>query len=104
MARKHRLALSDLTLRAADAERSAYRWCTAEARGSPSARTLAAVYASVYLDRARLLRFVDLRVLDDERLDWALTLIRGYAENAVRVPWARAVALAALYDLYDEND
>ncbi len=84
----------------AEAERRAYRWCTGEARGSLSARALAAVYASTYLDGAQLLRFADLRVLDDERLDWALTLIRGYVEGQLEIPWARAVALAALYELY----
>jgi hypothetical protein len=94
----------DLALKAAEAERCAYRWCTAEARGSLSARTLAAVYASVYLDRARLLCFADLRVLDDERLEWAITLMRAYAEGALQVPWARAIALAALYDLYTDYD
>lgn len=88
----------------AQAERCAYRWCTGEARGSPSARALAAVYASAYLDGARLLRFADLRVLDDERLEWALALIRGYVEGALDVPWARAVALAALYELYPAPD
>ncbi|MCB1715432.1 MAG: hypothetical protein KDK04_22230 [Candidatus Competibacteraceae bacterium] len=104
MSQDHRPVLDNLTQRAAEAERCAYRWCTAEARGSLSARTLATVYASIHLDQARLLRFADLRVLDDKRLEWALTLIRGYVEGAIRVPWARAVALAALYDLYSDND
>ncbi|GEM_PF-2440425 len=84
----------------AQAERLVYRWCTGEARGSHSARALAAVYASTYLDGERLWRLADLRVLDDERLEWALTLIRGYVEGRLHVPWARAVALAALYDLH----
>jgi hypothetical protein len=88
----------------ADAERHAYRWCTGEARGSHSARALAAVYASTYLNGARLLRFADLKVLDDERLEWALALIRGYVEGGMEVPWARAVALAALYELYPAPD
>lgn len=88
----------------AEAERHAYRWCTGEARGSHSARALAAVYASTYLDGARLLRFADLKVLDDERLEWALALIRGYVEGGLEVPWARAVALAALYELYPAPD
>ena len=84
----------------AEAEQRVYRWCTGEARGSHSARALAAVYASTYLDGARLWRLADLRVLDDERLEWALALIRGYVEGQLQVPWARAVALAALYELY----
>lgn len=91
----------------AQAERLVYRWCTGEARGSHSARTLAAVYASTYLDETRLWRLSDLRVLDDERLEWALTLIRGYVEGRLHIPWARAVALAALYDLHltvDDKD
>jgi hypothetical protein len=85
------------------AEALIYAWCTREARGSPSARALAAVYASTYLDSARLLRFTDLRVLDDTRLQWAITLIKGYVEQAIVVPWARAVALVALYDLIPDE-
>ena len=92
--------LSELVMSAAEAERRTYHWCTGEGRGSHSARALAAVYASTYLDGARLLRFADLRALDDEHLGWALTLIRAYVEGALSVPWARAVALAALYELY----
>ena len=45
-------------------ERFVYDWCTAEARGTPSARALAAIYASTYMADARLLGFVDLRALD----------------------------------------
>lgn len=82
-----------------EVERLVYVWCTQEARGTPSARALAAVYASTYMDNARLLHFQDLRALDDTRMAWALALIRGYVEGALRVPWARAVALVALYDL-----
>lgn len=96
--------LSKSALSPVEVERRAYRWCTGEARGSHSARALAAVYASTYLDGARLLRFADLKVLDDERLEWALALIRGYVAGGLRVPWARAVALAALYELYPASD
>ena len=88
-----------------EAEALVYAWCTREGRGTPSARALAAVYASTYLDGSRLLRFIDLRTLDDTRLQWAITLIKGYVEGGIVVPWARAVALVALYDLIpDEAD
>ena len=88
-----------------EVERLVYNWCTSESRGTDSARALATIYASTYLDGARLLRFADLRALDDIRLKWALTLIQGYVEGTVRVPWPRAVALVALYDLIpDELD
>ena len=97
-------AIDDLVTQAAEAEQCAYRWCTKEARGSHSARTLAAVYASIYLDEAYLLRFADLRVLDDTRFEWAMTLIRGYVEGAISVPWDKVVALTALYDLYPPAD
>lgn len=89
-----------VTLTPDQAERRIYQWCTGEARGSLSARTLAAVYASTYLDNARLWHLADLKVLDDERLEWALTLIRGYVEGRLHIPWARAIALASLYDLH----
>ena len=96
--------VNDLVVRAAEAEQCAYRWCTKEARGSHSARTLAAVYASIYMDQACLLRFADLRVLDDTRFEWAMTLIRGYVEGAINVPWDKVVALSALYDLYPPSE
>ncbi|HMV38689.1 hypothetical protein [Plasticicumulans sp.] len=80
-------------------ERFVYDWCTAEARGTPSARALAAIYASTYMADARLLGFVDLRALDETRLNWALNLIRAYVEGDFTAPWPRAVALCALYDL-----
>ena len=96
--------VDDLVTQAAKAEQCAYRWCTKEARGTHSARTLAAVYASIYLDQACLLRFADLRVLDDTRLEWAMTLIRAYVEGAVSVPWDKVVALTALYDLHPPSD
>lgn len=82
-----------------EAEKLVYEWCTRESRGAPSARALAAIYASSYLEHMPLLRFMELRALDDVRLEWALALIRGYVEGKVNVPWPRAVALAALYDL-----
>lgn len=84
-------------------ERLVYNWCTTESRGTESARALAAIYASLYMDQARLLRFIDLQALDDIRLEWALTLIKGYVEGEISVPWARAVALVALYDLLPEE-
>lgn len=80
-------------------ERLVYNWCTREARGSPSGRALAAVYASTYIDGVPLVCFRELRTLDDTRMKWAVTLIHGYVEGTLRVPWARAVALVALYDL-----
>ncbi len=89
--------MSDLDTQAV--EPLVYNWCTAEARGTPSARALAAIYASSYLEDAPLLRFADLRSLDDTRFGWAMSLIKGYVEGRVKVPWARAVALVALYDL-----
>ena len=67
--------------------------------GTPSARALAAIYASTYMADARLLGFVDLRALDETRLNWALNLIRAYVEGDFTAPWPRAVALCALYDL-----
>ncbi len=82
-----------------DIESHVYDWCTREARGSPSARALAAIYASTYMDSVPLVNFRDLRALDDTRMDWAVKLIRGYVEGSVQVPWPRAVALVALYDL-----
>lgn len=88
----------------AEAEKLIYNWCTCEARGSPSAQALAAVYASTYMDGSRLLRMSNLRVLDDKRLDWALALIRGYVDGVVTIPWARAVALVALYDLFPAEE
>ncbi|MFO1351969.1 MAG: hypothetical protein U1F68_15350 [Gammaproteobacteria bacterium] len=88
----------------AEAEQLIYRWCTGEARGSHSAQALAAVYASTYLDGARLLCFTHLRALDDVRLEWALALIRGYVDGSLAVPWPRAVALAALYDLVPDGE
>jgi len=51
-----------------------------------------------------LLRFADLRVLDDKRLEWAITLIRAYVEGVIQVPWARAMTLVALYELYSDGD
>ncbi len=89
-------------LDAAAVERLVYAWCTGEARGSPSARALAAIYASSHMDEARLLRFSDLRALDETRLSWALAMIRAHAEGVLAVPWPRAVALAALYELFDD--
>ena len=86
-----------------EAENLVYAWCTREARGTPSARALAAVYASTYMDGSRLLRFTELRTLDDTRLQWAITLIRGYVQHNIVVPWARAVALVALYDLMPDE-
>jgi hypothetical protein len=82
-----------------EAEQLVYDWCTCESRGTGSARALAAIYASTYLDETPLLRFGELRTLDDVRLEWALALIQGYVEGSVRIPWPRAVALVALYDL-----
>lgn len=90
--------------RAAEVEQCVYHWCTREARGTHSARALAAIYASLHLDGSRLLRFADLRALDDVRLEWALTLMRGYVEGSLTVPWARAVALVSLYELYPSDD
>ena len=81
-----------------------YNWCTRDARGSPSAQALAAVYASTYMNSARLLRFSNLRALDDTRLEWALALIRGYVEGSLTVPWPRAVALVALYELFPTEE
>ena len=91
---------------AVEAERLVYRWCMDEARGTHSAQALATVYAGIYLDGARLLRVADLKVLDDVRLEWALALIKGYVNGHVQVPWARAIALVSLYELYcfDEQD
>ncbi|TCO80445.1 hypothetical protein EV699_11489 [Plasticicumulans lactativorans] len=80
-------------------ERLVYDWCTSEARGTHSARALAAVYASCYMDESNLIRLADLRALDETRLNWALALVRGYVESRLAVPWPRAVALVALYDL-----
>lgn len=88
----------------AEAERLIYNWCTCEARGSPSAQALAAVYAGIYMDGSRLLRLSSLRVLDDTRLEWALALMRGYVDGALTIPWARAVALVALYDLFPAEE
>ena len=82
-----------------EAEKLVYDWCTCESRGTTSARALAAIYASAYLDHVPLLRFMDLRTLDDIRLEWAMTLIQGYVEGKLNIPWPRAVALMALYDL-----
>ena len=82
-----------------EAEKRIYNWCTSESRGTASARALAAIYASTYMDQMPLLRFIDLRTLDDIRLEWAMALIQGYVEGKVTVPWPRAVALVALYDL-----
>ena len=48
---------------------------------------------------ANLLSFVDLRALDETRLNWALNLIRAFVEGDFEAPWPRAVALCALYDL-----
>lgn len=82
-----------------EAEKLVYNWCTCESRGTTSARALAAIYASAYLDHVPLLRFMDLRTLDDIRLEWAIALIQGYVEGKLNIPWPRAVALVALYDL-----
>lgn len=84
----------------AETERLVYHWCTREARNTPSATALAAIYASTYMEDARLLRFLDLRALDDIRLEWAISLIRAYVEGRLEVPWPRAVALVALYELF----
>ncbi len=86
-----------------EAEGLVYRWCTREARGSHSARALAAIYASTYMDEARMLQFIDLKVLDDTRFEWAMALIQGYVEGTLVVPWPRAVALVALYELIPEE-
>ena len=88
---------------ATDVEKLVYDWCTNESRGTASARALAAVYASTYMDGSRLLRFADLRVLDDIRLAWAIAMIKGYVEGTISVPWPRAVALVALYDLIPDE-
>ena len=90
-------------LSGAEAERLVYQWCTSEARGTLSAQALAAVYASTYMDGARLLRFVDLKTLDDERLEWAIALLKGYVDGHIDVPWSRAMALMALYELYPND-
>lgn len=82
-----------------EAEQLVYDWCICESRGTRSARVLAAIYVSIYLDETPLLRFGELRTLDDVRLEWALALIQGYVEGRVRIPWPRAVALVAIYDL-----
>jgi hypothetical protein len=82
-----------------EAEKLVYDWCTRVSRGTTSARALAAIYASAYMDHVPLLRFMDLRTLDDVRLEWALSLIEGYVEGKLQISWPRAVALVALYDL-----
>lgn len=82
-----------------EAEQLVYNWCIKESRGSRSARALAAIYASMYMDQVPMLRFIDLRTLDDIRLRWAIALIQGYVEGKLRVPLPRALALVALYDL-----
>ena len=82
-----------------EAERLVYDWCTCKSRGTNSARALASIYASTYLEQTPLLRFIDLRTLDDIRFEWAMALIQGYVEGKLRIPWPRAVALVALYDL-----
>ena len=64
-----------------EAEKLVYDWCTRVSRGTTSARALAAIYASAYMDHVPLLRFMDLRTLDDVRLEWALSLIEGYVEG-----------------------
>jgi hypothetical protein len=51
------------------------------------------------MDHVPLLRFMDLRTLDDVRLEWALSLIEGYVEGELQISWPRAIALVALYDL-----
>jgi|APFre7841882590_1041340.scaffolds.fasta_scaffold21436_2 hypothetical protein len=86
-----------------EVEKLVYDWCTSESRGTDSARALAAVYASTYIDGSRLLRFADLRALDDIRFGWAMALIQGYVEGTVTVPWPRAVALVALYNLIPDE-
>lgn len=82
-----------------EAEQLVYSWCTGESRGTRSARALAAIYASTHMDQVPLVRFIDLRTLDDTRLEWAMALIQGYVEGTLVVPLPRAVALVALYDL-----
>ena len=84
-------------------ERLVYHWCTQAARGTPSARALAAVYASTYMDSLALVRFSDLKALDDTRMEWALSLMRAHITGTLQVPWARAVALVALYDLLPQE-
>ncbi len=42
-----------------EAEKLVYEWCTCESRGTTSARALATVYASSYLDHVPLLRFME---------------------------------------------
>lgn len=86
-----------------EAERLVYEWCTRQARGARSARALAAIYASTYMDEYHLMKFQDLRALDATRMTWAISLIRGYVEQSYSVPWPRAVALVALYDLIPEE-
>lgn len=99
MSQKNIHLINELVTRAIEAEQNIYRWCTGEARGSLSAQTLAKIYVSICLDQVRLIRFSDLRVLDDIRLEWALTLMRAYVEGAVTVPWDKVIDLMTLYDL-----
>ena len=99
LARSGEPAMTDIN----EVERQVYRWCTCEARGTHSARTLAAIYAGIYMEEARLFCLQDFKSLDDTRLEWAISLLRGYTEGRLSVPWSRAVALLALYELVPET-
>lgn len=91
-------------MNAEEAARYTYDWCTKEARGTSSARTLAEIYVSTYMDKIRLIRFTDLRALDDPQREWALTLIREYSEGKFHATYDRAMELVDLYSLHPDHE
>lgn len=91
-------------MNAEETAKRVYEWCTQEARGTSSARTLAEIYVCTYMDKVRLMRFADLKALDESQRDWALTLIREYSEGKFHTTYDRAMELADLYSLHPDHE
>lgn len=81
-----------------------YEWCSGEGKKTRSAHTLAELYVSTYMDKVRLLRFADLKALDDPQREWALILIKGYSEGKYHATYDRAMELADLYSLHPDHE
>lgn len=91
-------------MNAEEAATRIYEWCTGEGKATSSARTLAEIYVSTYMDKVRLMRFADLKTLDDSQREWALTLIQGYSEGIYHATYDRAMELADLYSLHPDHE
>ncbi|HXH01897.1 MAG TPA: hypothetical protein VNN09_01090 [Candidatus Competibacteraceae bacterium] len=81
-------------------EEAVYQWCKGEGRFSPMGKSMARIYVGLYYDHLPLLSLNDFRQLfDPVRFHWAMSLISGYRDRAVKVSKERASEIAQLYKL-----